>query len=64
MTTQIEDAPAFTAKERELIRREMCRHFGQDPRIADGLFLRTWRGGERKGSQRSHPLCRACWTGV
>ena len=37
---------SFTTKERDLIRRELCRHFGQDPRIADGIFLRTWRGGE------------------
>ena len=33
--------PSFTAKERDLIRRELCRHFGQDPRIADGIFLRS-----------------------
>ncbi len=34
----------FTAAERELIRREMGMHFGQYPSLAEGLFLRTWRG--------------------
>src|SRR5690349_2351196 len=38
----------FTTKERDLLRRELCQHFGEDPSIADGIFLRTWRAGERK----------------
>ena len=42
----------FTAEERELIRREMGVRFGQPPRVADGLFLRAWRGGERRGEPR------------
>src|SRR5205814_4058582 len=45
----------FTTKERDLLRRELCRHFGEDPRIADGIFLRTWRGGERKGEAKIPP---------
>jgi hypothetical protein len=45
----------FTTKERDLLRRELCRHFGEDPRIADGIFLRTWRGGERKGEPKIPP---------
>jgi hypothetical protein len=45
----------FTPKERDLLRRELCRHFGQDPRIADGIFLRAWRAGERKGEARIPP---------
>jgi hypothetical protein len=45
----------FTTAERELLRRELCRHFGQDPLIADGLFLRTWRGGERRGHPKIPP---------
>ena len=45
-------ASPFTAAERELLRRELCRHFGQDPRVADGIFLRTWRvGAARRGSK-------------
>ena len=45
----------FTAPERELIRREMGMRFGQYPSLADGLFLRTWRGGERKGEPKIPP---------
>jgi hypothetical protein len=46
---------SFKAQERDLIRREFCRHFGQDPSIAAGIFLRTWRGGERKGQPKIPP---------
>jgi hypothetical protein len=45
----------FTAPERELIRHEMGMHFGQYPRLADGLFLRTWRGGPHKGEPKVPP---------
>ena len=45
----------FTAPERELLRRELCRHFGEDPSIADGIFLRTWRGGERRNQPKIPP---------
>ena len=58
MTAMSTPKPAptpFTAAERELLRRELCRHFGQDPLIADGLFLRTWRGGERRGQPKIPP---------
>jgi hypothetical protein len=51
------DRPAapFTAPERDLLRRELCRHFGEDPLVADGIFLRTWRGGERRGQPKIPP---------
>ena len=56
MTQPLKPAPSpFTAPERELLRRELCRHFGQDPAIADGIFLRTWRGGERRGQPKIPP---------
>jgi hypothetical protein len=58
MTAMSTPKPAptpFTAAERDLLRRELCRHFGQDPLIADGLFLRTWRGGERRGQPKIPP---------
>ena len=42
----------FTAAERDLIRREMGLHFGQLPSLADGLLLRTWRGGPQKGGPK------------
>src|SRR4051794_12481061 len=45
----------FTAPERDLLRRELCRHFGQDPAIADGIFLRTWRASERRGQPKILP---------
>src|SRR5689334_13340016 len=48
-------ANALTPAERDLLRRELGRHFGQDPLIADGLFLRTWRGGERRGQPKIPP---------
>ena len=45
----------FTAPERDLIRREMGMRFGQYPSLADGLFLRTWRGGSQKGEPKIPP---------
>src|SRR5689334_12404545 len=48
-------AAPFTAAERELLRRELCRHFGEDPEIADGIFLRTWRRGERRNQPKIPP---------
>ena len=43
---------SFTPRERELIRREFCRHFGQDPSLADGILLRTWHSGPHKGEPK------------
>ena len=43
---------SFTPRERELIRREFCRRFGQDPSVADGIFLRTWRAGPHRGQPK------------
>ena len=50
--------PPFGAVERDLIRREMGLHFGQLPSLADGLFLRTWRGGPQKGEPKLPPAVR------
>jgi hypothetical protein len=49
------DPSPFTAPERELIRRELCQHFGQDPRAADGFLLRTWRSGLQAGQPKLPP---------
>src|SRR3954464_13676881 len=38
----------FTQQERDLIRLELMPRFGQDPDLANGLFLRTWRNGPQK----------------
>jgi hypothetical protein len=46
---------SFTARERALIRHEMGQHFGEYPRLADGIILRTWRTGERKGQPKIPP---------
>ncbi len=42
----------FTPQERDLIRLEMGMRFGQYPDLANGLFLRTWRGGPHKGEPK------------
>src|SRR3954451_21139027 len=34
--------------ERDLIRLELMPRFGQEPDLANGLFLRTWRDGPQK----------------
>ncbi len=49
----------FTAEERELIRREMVMRFGQHPSLAEGLFLRSWRGGAQKGEPKIPPPVRS-----
>src|SRR5919206_600744 len=49
----------FSAEERDLIRREMGLRFGQYPGLADGLFLRTWRGGAHKGEPKLPPAVRS-----
>jgi hypothetical protein len=49
----------FTAPERDLIRLEMGMHFGQYPSLAEGLFLRTWRGGPHKGEPKVPPTVRS-----
>ena len=49
----------FTAPERALIRCEMGMRFGQYPSLADGLFLRAWRGGPQKGAPRLPPAIRS-----
>ncbi len=48
----------FTAPERDLIRRELHPRFGQDPFVADGLMLRTWRGGPNAGQPKLPPAIR------
>ena len=48
----------FTAPERDLIRREFHPRFGQDPLVADGIMLRTWRGGPKAGEPKLPPPVR------
>jgi hypothetical protein len=42
----------FTPQERDLIRLELMPRCGQEPDLANGLFLRTWRAGPQKGQPK------------
>jgi len=46
------DPGLFTAAERDLIRWQLCVRFGQAPQAADGIYLRTWRGGPQAGQPK------------
>ena len=37
------------------MRRELCQHFGSYPLVADGILLRTWRGGPQAGEPKLPP---------
>jgi len=43
---------AFTAGERDYIRRELDRFFSTLPSVADGFQIRTWRGGAQAGQPK------------
>jgi hypothetical protein len=45
----------LTAPERDLIRREFGQHFSSYPSLAEGIFLRTWRGGPQAGQPKLPP---------
>lgn len=42
----------FSASERAFIRRELGLRLGGGPELLDGIALRTWRSGPRKGRPR------------
>ena len=42
----------FTTAERDLIRGNFTVRFGQASRIADGIWLRTWRAGDQAGQPK------------
>ena len=42
----------FTAVERNLLRHEFMVRFGQAPRLAEGIWLRRWRGGPQAGQPK------------
>src|SRR3954447_10637240 len=56
---QVPSPSPFSAAERELIRRELDLYFGQYPSLAEGLFLRSWRGGPQKGEPKIPPPVRS-----
>ena len=45
-------ATGLTPDERAYIRRELDLFFSTLPRVADGLYLRTWRGGPQAGQPK------------
>lgn len=49
----------FTAAERALLRFEFLVRFGQAPRLAAGMWLRTWRGGPQAGQPKVSPAVRS-----
>ena len=44
--------PVFTPGERDYIRRELDQFFSTFPSVADGVQLRTWRGGPQAGQPK------------
>ena len=49
------DTPCFTLPERALLRHEFFVRFGQAPRLADGIHLRSWRTGPQAGQPKLPP---------
>src|SRR5438309_1572206 len=47
-----QSASPFIQQERDLIRIELTPRFGQEPDLANGLFLRTWHSGPQKGQPK------------
>ena len=57
-TTAEPPALLFTAPERDLIRRSLCMQFSHYPSAAEGILLRTWRGGPSAGEPKVPPTIR------
>ena len=52
-TSKPPDTPApFTPAERDYIRRELDIFFSTLPSVAEGFYLKTWRGGPRAGQPK------------
>ena len=54
MTSPV-DPSAFSVPERALLRHEFLPRFGQVLLLADGIRLRTWRGGPQAGQPKLPP---------
>ena len=52
MTDAVEAPTAFSAAERDYIRRELDMFFSTLPSVADGFQLKTWRGGPQAGQPK------------
>jgi hypothetical protein len=52
-------AMAFTAAERDYIRRELDMFFSTFPTVAEGFQLRVWRGGPLAGQPKLPPAAKS-----
>jgi hypothetical protein len=53
MTASDPSAPAtFTPAERDYIRRELDMFFSTLPSVAEGFYIKTWRGGPQAGQPK------------
>jgi len=48
----------FTAGERDYIRRELDQFFSTCPTVAEGIHLKTWRGGPEAGRPKVPPAAK------
>ena len=51
-TSTTSAAGAFTAAERDYIRRELDMFFSTLPSVAEGFHIKTWRGGPQAGQPK------------
>src|SRR5208282_3116384 len=58
--SKIQTAPVagFTPGERAYIRNELDRFFSTFPTVAEGFYLRTWRGGPEAGKPKLSPIAK------
>jgi hypothetical protein len=55
---QIVTGAAFTAAERDYIRRELDVFFSTLPTVAEGFMIKTWRAGPEAGRPKVSPAAR------
>ena len=58
--SKIQTAPVagFSPGERDYIRRELDMFFSTLPTVAEGFFLKTWRGGPDAGKPKLSPVAK------
>lgn len=53
--SKTETVDAFTPSERAYIRQELDQFFSTLPTVAEGIMLKTWRGGPKEGQPKVPP---------
>jgi hypothetical protein len=53
------EAPAFNAVERNYVRQQLDVFFSTLPTVAEGVQLRTWKTGTRKGAPKVPPAAQS-----